>query len=656
MAITISGQNNNDKILASDGVLDSISGFNVVGVLTATTFETTAFNANHINVGSTIQLGNAGIITATTLVGNVQGNINHTSNLLLQISGSEKFRVGTSGQLGIGGANYGTSGQVLTSGGSGSAATWSTITGTTINNNANNRIITGSGTANTLEAESTVTWDGTQFIIRSSDAITSYNGSKALTLQGGDAAGEYVNLAFNGNGYQLGVISGYTNQTSNNGAGSLVFSTNNSGSINSRLVINQNGHTHPSSDSTYDLGLTGTRWRNVYADTYYGDGSNLTNLPAQATIANNADNRVITGGSGVNLNGEANFTFDNGVADITGKLRIDVSSTSGAGSGNIEGIFLRNLNETDNNAVAIFAGADDYSRAASAINFINTDHSADAGEIQFDTRNASNSYAGRVQIKSSGGLVSSKGGAIPFSDGYSAIEARAPEGTTQLTVTNTTYESGTFDNETGIWFKGNYSGNDERAKSAIIHKNTGDYGVGDLYICLDGNADNSNATVSDVKMRITKEGNVTKPGNAAFHVTGTASGVAVSANGVVKMPYNTETGSSGYFDNGAHYDTGNYRFTAPVAGIYFFYASILNFPSTNSGYFTLVGAKNGSRDYSYGFARFNSANSQTDINFSTTISLSTNDYFEIMYEAANGSNYNYYISGGHGHFFGFLLQ
>ena len=46
------------------------------------------------------------------------------------------------------------------------------------------------------------------------------------------------------------------------------------------------------------------------AVTYYGDGSNLTSLPAQATIANNADNRVITGGSGVNLNGEANLTFE----------------------------------------------------------------------------------------------------------------------------------------------------------------------------------------------------------------------------------------------------------------------------------------------------------------------------------------------------------
>ena len=153
MAITISGQNNNDKILASDGVLDQISGFNVVGVMTATTFNvTTKHTANHIDVGSSIQLGNAGIITATTLIGNVTGNVNSTSHLLLQISGSEKFRVGNGGQLGIGGANYGTSGQVLTSGGSGSAATWSTINGTTINNNAANKVIMGSNTANTLEA------------------------------------------------------------------------------------------------------------------------------------------------------------------------------------------------------------------------------------------------------------------------------------------------------------------------------------------------------------------------------------------------------------------------------------------------------------------------------------------------------------------------
>ena len=128
MAITISGANNVDKILATDGVLDSISGFSVVGVMTAGTFDVTGkTSTNHLSVGSNIHIGNAGIITATTLVGNVTGNINHTSNLLLQISGSEKFRVGNGGQFGIAGANYGTAGQVFTSGGSGSAPTWSTI-------------------------------------------------------------------------------------------------------------------------------------------------------------------------------------------------------------------------------------------------------------------------------------------------------------------------------------------------------------------------------------------------------------------------------------------------------------------------------------------------------------------------------------------------
>ena len=37
---------------------------------------------------------------------------------------SEKFRFGTAGQLGVGGANYGTSGQALVSGGSGAAPSW----------------------------------------------------------------------------------------------------------------------------------------------------------------------------------------------------------------------------------------------------------------------------------------------------------------------------------------------------------------------------------------------------------------------------------------------------------------------------------------------------------------------------------------------------
>ena len=69
----------------------------------------------------------------------------------------------------------------------------------------------------------------------------------------------------------------------------------------------------------------------VTAVTFHGSGANLTNLPAQATIANNADNRIITGGSGVNLNAESNVLYDGtnfGIGkspsrtlDVQGKIR-----------------------------------------------------------------------------------------------------------------------------------------------------------------------------------------------------------------------------------------------------------------------------------------------------------------------------------------------
>jgi hypothetical protein len=63
----------------------------------------------------------------------------------------------------FGGLTYptsdGSNGQVIQTNGSGTLS-FTTITGTTINNNADNRIITGSGSANTLEAEANLTFDG----------------------------------------------------------------------------------------------------------------------------------------------------------------------------------------------------------------------------------------------------------------------------------------------------------------------------------------------------------------------------------------------------------------------------------------------------------------------------------------------------------------
>ena len=197
MAITISGENNNDRILAADGVIDQISGINIVGLITA----------SHINVGSNIQLGNAGIITATTFVGNVTGNVNSTSPLLLQTGGSERFRITGNNELGIAGANYGTAGQVLTSGGSGSAVSWTTIpTQVSISNNADNRIITG-GSGTNLVGESTLTYDGNDLT-----QTTNANG-EGIKINGGNNSSSLTFNANRGTQAVLGVVYGRWNST-----------------------------------------------------------------------------------------------------------------------------------------------------------------------------------------------------------------------------------------------------------------------------------------------------------------------------------------------------------------------------------------------------------------------------------------------------------
>jgi len=83
-------------------------------------------------------------------------------------------------------------------------------------------------------------------------------------------------------------IDGGTDQLKlSDGAGSFEFRGGNILKIKDngteRLRVDTSGHLLPGADSTYDLGLTGTRFRNVYADTLYGDGSNLTGISAGIT-------------------------------------------------------------------------------------------------------------------------------------------------------------------------------------------------------------------------------------------------------------------------------------------------------------------------------------------------------------------------------------
>ena len=130
-----------------------------------------------------------------------------------------------------------------------------------------------------------------------------------------------------------GKTSGITTIGINTTDGNIKFDANSNVLITGILTATTlSGNFTPTSleiGSNIKLGNAGV----ITATSFVGSGANLTGIPAQATIANNADNRVITGGSGVNLNGEANVVVNGGRLGI-GVASPDVElHVQGAGDG-----------------------------------------------------------------------------------------------------------------------------------------------------------------------------------------------------------------------------------------------------------------------------------------------------------------------------------
>ena len=158
---SITAHSQSIEFYKSDGNLSgaNLDGVNIntAGILTAANFKTGSSNLH--STGLTV--GNNFLHTTGINVGTGATIHVPSSNVLtLGTNSNERIRINSNGAIGLGGATYGSSGQVLTSAGSGSIPTWTTISGTTINTNADNRIITGSGTANTLNGEANLTFDG----------------------------------------------------------------------------------------------------------------------------------------------------------------------------------------------------------------------------------------------------------------------------------------------------------------------------------------------------------------------------------------------------------------------------------------------------------------------------------------------------------------
>ena len=168
-------------------------------------------------------------LKVNTILPSVGSNIGiGTNGGELNVDGGCKVQVGTALTLGHSiGLQYATqnlhsagfeinqinaSGIITASHFYGNGANLSGITQTTINNNANNRLITGSGTANTLEGEANLTWDGNDlslsgtapainFIDTDSDDYKIHNVQGVLKITDTTASADRFVINDNGTGY-----------------------------------------------------------------------------------------------------------------------------------------------------------------------------------------------------------------------------------------------------------------------------------------------------------------------------------------------------------------------------------------------------------------------------------------------------------------------
>ena len=141
------------------------------------------------------------------------------------------------------------------------------------------------------------------------------------------------------------------------------------------------------------------------------------------------------------------------------------------------------------------------------------------------------------------------------------------------------------------------------------------------------------------RMRITASGLITTPYQPAFRAVD-GSGITLTAGSPAVFD---STSTTGGFNRGSHYSTSNGRFTAPIAGVYQFQASLgtngWSSGNTSQDHFTLR-VNNNAYVYSIKRENIDSANSAngyfTDY-ASFTVNLSANDYVTVVPNYNNNS-------------------
>ena len=138
-------------------------------------------------------------------------------------------------------------------------------------------------------------------------------------------------------------------------------------------------------------------------------------------------------------------------------------------------------------------------------------------------------------------------------------------------------------------------------------------------------------------------GRVTTPNVPAFHCA--SSGSNTSTGAFILGSTDKGQSISAVINNGNHYNTGNGRFTAPVAGLYFFSAMASPSQGANSGIYI---EKNGSQVSGAAYVYGQSYNGSS---VSAVVQLAIGDYAMGVHVPFNGTTEGQYS----GNFTGFLI-
>ena len=206
------------------------------------------------------------------------------SNNLLTIHAndtSEKVRVNSSGDVIVGsGITLSPDGDVFATGVctatsfSGDGSNLTGLSGVSVANQADNRLITATGTTDALNGESSLTYSSTGDLTQTVTVdgkgivLSAGNLKPMITGDANRAAEGNTILGISGkwNGTEVARIAVEAGaDTTNKDDATLNFSTTTSGgSLTKRMVIDSSGHALPGADNSYDLGSSSKRWRNVY--------------------------------------------------------------------------------------------------------------------------------------------------------------------------------------------------------------------------------------------------------------------------------------------------------------------------------------------------------------------------------------------------------